>query len=86
MTQSKIFYNSPQNVDSFLKVNQELDKISKAFAAISNHVVTEVTRKVPEKAIELGLYYADGTDWNPGSGEGLYIYINNAYQKITKIK
>lgn len=23
-------------------------------------------------------YYADGSDWNPGSGEGLYIYTSGA--------
>jgi hypothetical protein len=31
---------------------------------------------------EIGtLVYADGTDWNPGAGEGLYQYTSTGWQK-----
>ena len=26
--------------------------------------------------------YADGTNWNPGSGEGIYAYTNDAWAKL----
>ena len=26
--------------------------------------------------------YADGTNWNPGSGEGIYAYTNDAWDKL----
>ena len=26
--------------------------------------------------------YADGTDWNPGGGEGIYAFFNNAWNKL----
>ena len=26
--------------------------------------------------------YADGTNWNPGSGEGFYGYVNGAWVKL----
>jgi hypothetical protein len=36
----------------------------------------------PDK-IEDGLTVrADGTDWNPGSGEGLYMYYNSTWNKL----
>ena len=28
------------------------------------------------------LVYADGTDWNPGSGEGLYVYKSGGWTFI----
>lgn len=28
----------------------------------------------PERPRTGTIVYADGTDWNPGSGEGLYVY------------
>lgn len=28
------------------------------------------------------MVYADGTSWNPGSGEGLYAYYNAAWNKL----
>lgn len=26
--------------------------------------------------------YADGTDWNPGGGEGIYAFFNDAWNKL----
>lgn len=28
------------------------------------------------------LVYADGTNWNPGSGEGIYAYYNSTWNKL----
>jgi len=29
------------------------------------------------------IVYADGTEWNPGAGEGFYGYLNGAWVKFT---
>ena len=36
----------------------------------------------PEKLRDGMIRYADGTDWNPGSGEGLYAYYNSAWHPL----
>jgi len=41
-----------------------------------NHLEFTKHYKEPKKPIEGRMYYADGTTWNPGSGRGLYIYID----------
>lgn len=43
----------------------------------------EVISKAPDKPRN-GLYFADGTAWNPGAGRGLYLYDENTpgYTKL----
>lgn len=36
----------------------------------------DVTYVAPAKPRQGDIRFADGTDWNPGSGEGLYIYLS----------
>lgn len=36
----------------------------------------------PEKPRVGRVAYADGTDWNPGSGEGLYVYKSGGWTFI----
>lgn len=36
----------------------------------------------PERPVEGQVVYADGTGWNPGQGEGLYIYIGGSWFKL----
>ena len=37
----------------------------------------------PDKPRTAQSYYADGTQWDPGSGEGLYIYLSSsAWSKL----
>jgi len=41
-----------------------------------------VQHKPPDKVRE-GMYrLADGTDWDPGSGAGLYLYLSGAWVKL----
>jgi len=39
----------------------------------------EVLHTAPDKPKIGDVYYADGSDWNPGSGEGLYVYTAAGY-------
>lgn len=36
----------------------------------------------PMKLIERMFAFADGTDWNPGSGQGLYQLVGGVWQKL----
>ena len=38
-----------------------------------------VWHKAPERLRVGLLVYADGTDWNPGSGEGLYVFKSTGW-------
>lgn len=40
------------------------------------------THEAPERVEEGMVVYADGTDWNPGSGEGIYKYQSGAWSLI----
>ena len=53
-------------------VKNELDKVS---LAISSLEYQYPPMSSPPERYGVGyIAYADGTNWNPGSGEGLYIY------------
>jgi hypothetical protein len=40
------------------------------------------THVAPAKPREAMLRFADGTDWDPGSGRGLYQYVSGAWVKL----
>ena len=54
---------------------QELQSIKNALETMQvEYVEFKVHNNAPDKPRKGRVYYADGTNWNPGSGEGLYIY------------
>jgi hypothetical protein len=42
----------------------------------------KVTHVAPGKPVTGNLVFADGTDWNPGSGAGFYEYRGGSWQKL----
>lgn len=63
-------------------LNRELKKLSDVVNNISEGHM-EVTNVVPTKPRAGDIRYADGTNWNPGSGEGLYLYLSTgAWSKL----
>ena len=42
----------------------------------------DVTNVAPDKPRDGMIRYADGTNWNPGSGEGIYAYYGGAWNKL----
>lgn len=42
----------------------------------------EVTTVAPTRPREGMIRFADGTDWDPGSGRGLYQYVSTAWVKL----
>jgi hypothetical protein len=50
--------------------------------SLVNYLEIEEVHYEPEAAVEGMMVYADGTDWDPGSGQGLYRWSGTAWVKI----
>lgn len=59
---------------------RELTRIGQELDSLNNPVPT--LHVEPERPLEGFMVIADGTDWNPGFGNGLYIYLNSAWTFI----
>ena len=60
--------SNPEDIPAYLQ--SELDKISAVIANIAEGHF-DVSNVEPTKKRAGDVRYADGSDWNPGSGEGL---------------
>ena len=69
----------PQRVQLYL--DEELQKIARAFEQIDNLNLNERAAE-PSRYSDGMVVYADGTNWNPGSGEGFYGRENGAWVKL----
>lgn len=74
----------PQRLDDLIRyVSGELDRISGAFTSPDfEYLQLQKLYNAPEKPGEGRIYFADGTQWDPGSGKGLYFYDGTTYTKL----
>lgn len=72
--------SDPKQLASYLM--QELAKLQEALASPVERVSYTPLHAAPLKPREGDLACADGTDWNPGSGAGLYEYLSGAWSKL----
>lgn len=69
---------TPGNVlDSQLR--DELAKIAQAMETANPFMTLDTLHVAPNKYREGTICLADGTDWNPGSGAGVYVYRGGAW-------
>lgn len=62
---------------------EELEKISMALTELETPwVILSAQHEEPSKRKEGMVVNADGTDWDPGSGAGLYEYIGGSWNKL----
>lgn len=56
----------------------------KSLAVIEGSDVLRVdmTNSAPAKPREGHIRFADGTNWNPGGGKGIYAYYSGAWNKL----
>lgn len=59
----------------------ELELIAQAMASPDFIELTKLTVE-PTKKYDGLTVYADGTSWNPGSGQGVYTYYAGAWNKL----
>jgi len=63
---------APPSLDELVRfLSDEHERISLAMSTVWD---VPVLTTEPEKPRQGMIRYADGTAWNPGSGEGLYVY------------
>jgi hypothetical protein len=71
--------NDPNDLTRFIA--SELGKLQAAIAALSaGHL--DMVYVAPTKPREGDLRLADGTQWNPGSGVGVYCYYGSAWHYL----
>lgn len=77
--------NSFEDVNKFLQdlifvMNNELEKIEHTFNELLSYGnLLREHNAVPARPKEGMLVIADGTNWNPGSGVGMYYYYGGAW-------
>ncbi len=72
---------APGPVEDVGDVRLELIKLSHTLNAVIDGY-KEVRHEAPKKVQEGMVVVADGTDWNPGSGAGVYVYISSTWTKL----
>ena len=71
-------YEAPENItlpDEWLWLMEEFRKLANVLRAVDGTRLTLIElHQAPTKPRDGEIYFADGTDWDPGSGRGLYYY------------
>jgi hypothetical protein len=62
-------------------VMDELRRLAEALQNVTAHNI-EFLHVAPPKPREGMIRGADGTNWNPGAGKGLYCYYGGAWTKL----
>lgn len=63
------------------KIEEELKKIEQALEGFDILQLVELHRE-PQRPRDGTTVLADGTDWNPGAGQGVYTFYANAWHKL----
>lgn len=86
ITENYVPGNVPANAPPALRnyLNNELNRIAESLR--SPFLFLQPTYAPPKKPVNGMIAYADGTQWNPGAGEGAYIYQNGSWQLIDSAK
>lgn len=63
-------------------VEDEFNRLSEYLNTPQDFIVFKMTAQVPTRPVEGMIAYADGTNWNPGSGKGLYKYQSGAWSLV----
>lgn len=62
---------------------EELQRIAQEFTAQTfDHVQLAVRHVAPARPRDGMTVFADGTNWNPGTGRGVYVYSSGAWVKL----
>ena len=70
-----------EGVDLVRYLETELYRISSVLAVLIAGFTTRVYAE-PMRPRDGDIVLADGTEWDPGSGEGVYCYYNNMWNKL----
>lgn len=86
MSQNRIYTpRFPQNVPPeqlSQYLFEELNRLSTELDQIQNGFILNELNVAPSRPVEGLTVRADGTNWNPGSGQGVYTYYNSTWNKL----
>jgi hypothetical protein len=71
--------NSVDELRSYLE--RELMQISRAFRETTTLELRPVYNE-PARRVEGMIVFADGTEWDPGGGQGVYVYAGGVWVKL----
>lgn len=73
---------NPPNGDPFLR--DELERIASAMQSPVQMLALDILHVAPDRlpTDRVPIVFADGTDWDPGSGAGVYAYYSGAWNKL----
>lgn len=80
MYQPRIVPTESDDIPRFL--NEELPRISREMSGPVDYIILNVLNVQPKKPRAGMVVEADGTNWNPGSGAGTYIYRSGSWVKL----
>lgn len=60
----------------------ELGRLALEFAQPSEYLALKTLHAAPKRIFDGMIVKADGTDWNPGAGGGVYVYAGAAWTKF----
>jgi hypothetical protein len=63
------------------QIDEELTEIERTFR-LQDLIQLQVLHSEPAKPRDGMVVAADGTNWDPGSGEGIYAWYNNQWNKL----
>lgn len=72
--------NTPADAPEWLM--RELRAIQEASVTAVDNITFKTLTAVPKKLYDGLTVLADGTSWNPGSGQGVYTYYGAAWHKL----
>jgi hypothetical protein len=80
--QSRYTPGNPPSGDRWLR--EELERIADAMQSPVAMLTLDILHAAPDRlpADRVPIVYADGTDWNPGAGAGVYAYHSGAWNKL----
>lgn len=70
----------PKELPGFL--TQEFLNLQKAWAEPADLLILDVLHAPPAKTLPGMIVIADGTDWNPGAGQGVYWYNGTLWKLL----
>ena len=71
----------PENTELYRYLYNEFQRISAALSLLAEGHLDEVHIE-PKKPRKGDIRLADGTNWNPGSGSGIYYYNGSLWSKL----
>lgn len=65
-----------------MSLRAELGRLAIEFSQPSEYLALKTLHAAPDRIFDGMIVKADGTDWNPGAGSGVYVYTGAAWVKF----